>query len=531
MVDKTKSKVGQNVSSFNYQRTGVLLVIISAVSRVFGFIREVLMTKYFGSSAETDAFFFALTMSSFFSIYLVSAVSQTFIPVLSEVDADKSVSTKRFYNNVVHAILLISIILLLLALVFVRPLTSVLARGIARNSYHAFELTVQLSRITMISILFPGLVGVFTGFLQYNRRFLAPTMIGIPLNASYLFYLIFFSERHGIIGLTWASVFASFAQVVFLLPSLKRSQYEYMPVLDFKDPYLRRMGRLSIPVIFSTIVTEASTLVDKSLATWLPAGSVTYLTYGGLINSTLQMVFVTSMSMMLFPAMSQAYSRKQLDRAHRYLDQANNAVSIIMIPLAIFVGVFAKDIVAILFQRGRFDSLDTINTAKIVSVYAFSLPAFSFMRIITNAFHANKDMRTPAIFSVLLLIFNVVFTLLFIKPMGVSGIALASGISSIIVTICLIILLRKKQDFVFISRYFVKTTTKAFLASVACLIFMLLGKHLYNSFVFIKRHNSLAFIVLSLIAFLLYLLIGNLMGMKEIKLLTKSIKTRFIRRH
>ena len=279
-------------------------------------------------------------MSQFFSVYLVS-VSQTFIPVLSEVDTDESADTERFINNIVHVILLVSFALLLLATIFIRPLTSILAQGIARNSPDAFELTVKLSRITMISILFPGLVGIFSGYLRYNRRFIAPTMIGIPLNASYLLYLVFFSDQFGITGLTWASVFAGLAQFIFLIPSIARSQLQYRPILDFTDPYVKRMGQLSVPVIFSTIVSEASIIVDKSLATWLPAGSVTYLTYGGLINSTIMMIFVTSISTMVFPAMSQAFARNELNRAHRHLDRAYAAILIITIPIAVFM-FFAK---------------------------------------------------------------------------------------------------------------------------------------------------------------------------------------------
>ncbi len=526
MIDNAMRITSQKESKLSYQRTAVILVIVSAFSRLFGFAREVLMTKYFGSSSETDAFFFAVTISQFFSVYLVSAVSQTFIPVLSEVDADESADTQRFTNNIIHIILLISIALLLLATIFIRPLTGILAQGIARNSPEAFELTVKLSRITMISILFPGIVGVFSGYLRYNRRFLTPAMIGIPLNAAYLFYLVFFSDRFGIFGLTWASVIAGLAQFLFLLPSISRSQFQYKPLLDFKDPYVIRMGKLSIPVIFSSIVSEASTIVDKSLATWLPAGSVTYLTYGGLINTTILVIFISSILTIIFPIMSQAFAHKELDRAHRYLRQAYSAVLIVIIPLSIFLAVFSKEIVTILFQRGRFDRVDTLNTAKIVSYYSLSLPAFSFMRITTNAYHANKDTRTPALFSILLLIFNVLFTLLFIKHMGAPGIALASGISSTIVTTSLIVLLKKKQGYNFANKDFLITLGKVVLASSVCLIFMLFGRSIFQCFIMSSRLRNLLFIALSLLALLIFFLLGILLKIDEFHSITKSIKSK-----
>ncbi|NLZ46947.1 MAG: hypothetical protein GX896_09690 [Clostridiales bacterium] len=320
---------------------------------------------------------------------------------------------------------------------------------------------------------------------------------------------------------------AGFAQIVFLIPSLKKSQFKYRTVLDFKDPYARRMGKLSIPVIFSTIVSEATVIVNKSLATWLPAGSVTYLTYGELIHFTIMMVFISSMSMMLFPALSRAFARKQLERAHRYLGLAYNAILIVTIPLAIYVGIFAKDIVTILFQRGLFTSIDTLNTAKIVSVYAFCLPAFSIMRITTNAYHANKDTRTPAIFSFMLLILNILFTLILIRFMGVSGIPLASGISCIFVTTCLNILLKKKQGYVFFSRSFVSTAIKVVIASAVCLLFMTIGKLIFQNYISNILYKNLTFIVLSLLTLLLYLLVGHLLKIKEFRSIIRTIKHKF----
>ena len=352
-------------------------------------------------------------------------------------------------------------------------------------------------------------------------------MIGIPLNASYLLYLVFFSDQFGITGLTWASVFAGLAQFIFLIPSIARSQLQYRPILDFTDPYVKRMGQLSVPVIFSTIVSEASIIVDKSLATWLPAGSVTYLTYGGLINSTIMMIFVTSISTMVFPAMSQAFARNELNRAHRHLDRAYAAILIITIPIAVLMFFFAKDIVAILFQRGRFNIFDTLNTAKVVSLYAISLPPLSFMQITTHAYHANKDTRTPALFSVLLLVFNVLFTLLFIRYLGVSGIALASGISSIIVTACLILLLKKKQGYRFFNKDFALTGFKVLLTSASCLAFMLIGKVSIQKFMSSTQLYNLVFIALSLLTLILFVVLGHLLKINELSSFTGAIKSKF----
>ncbi|MFA5585640.1 MAG: murein biosynthesis integral membrane protein MurJ [Saccharofermentanales bacterium] len=507
----------------------VWIVIISAISRVIGFVREVLLTKYFGSSGETDAYFFSLTIAQFFYIYLVNAINTTFIPVLAESSTNESEKTRKVYNNILNAVIILSVVLFLVALVFVRPLTHLLAGGFASDDPAIFELSVRLSRISIINLLLPGALGILTGFLQFNRSFISSSMIGIPLNAVYLVYLIFLSSRFGIVGLTWASVFATVAQIFFLIPSLKRKHFQYMPILDLRDPYLRKMAKLSVPVILSTILTEASQIVDKSIATWLPTGSVTYLNYGGMVNGTVISVFIYSLIMVVFPAMSKAYASGNPTKANKLLTRSFRLTLLLTIPLSIYLFSYSEPVIKLLFERGRFTHEHTLVTAGVLAMYGIGMPTSAFLLILFKAFHATKDTKSPAISSVLSLLFNIALNILLIRKMGVLGIALASSITSITVTILLIFWFERKHKHKLLNFKHLIYFIKILGMSLACALMIGLLFSFTSRYNFAVSTENIIFIVGSLSALVLYFVLGYLLQIDEIRQTIHRLRAKFAR--
>ena len=505
----------------SYRQIATLMIIITVVSKIMGFIREVLMTKYFGSSGETDAFFFALSMTNFFAVYLVSAINTTFIPVLADADADEKADTKRVASNIFNVVALTSVVLMVLGVILIRPLTHILAGGIAAQSQENFELTVTLSRIAMINILFPGILGMFTGYLRFNRSFLAPAMIGFPLNLIFYVYLIVFSQKMGVIGLTWVSVLATASQVLILLPSLKRRHFSMRPVLDFRDPYLAKMAKLSVPILFSTIIAEAGTVIDKGIASWLPTGSITYLQYGGMISGLVISIFISSIATMDFPAMSKAYTSENPEQAHRIMIRTFRIIIILVIPVAIFLFFFSEDVLKILFQRGKFTHAHTLVTAGVLSMYCIGLPASAFRAILNNAYYANKDTKSPALFSLIALAVYFGLALTFIGSLGASGIALASSISVILVTLILVVKIQKRERFRLIDSKGYWLIGKVSLISAICFAVMkfAVGKT-KNLFTF-QYGESIGFVSISFLVGCLFVVLGYLLNIEEIQALLR----------
>lgn len=500
------------------------MVVISTLSRVIGFFREVLVTNYFGSSGETDAYFVSLALAQFFSIYLVTAINTTFIPVLAEAEADKEVSPNKIYSNILNAVLLFSIFLFLAALLFIRPLTNLIAGGFIINDPDTFELSIHLSRISILNLLIPGLLGIVTGFLQYNRAFLSSVIIGLPLNAVYIIYLVFMSGRFGIIGLTWAGVAASASQLIVLIPGLKKKNFQYVPVLRFRDPYLKKMIILSVPVIMSTVLSEASSIVDKSIATWLPTGSVTYLNYGVMVNRTFITVFIYSLAMVIFPAMSRSYAANEPAQAHRTISRSFRLTLLTAIPVSLFMIFYPVDIIRLLFERGQFIHEHTLVTANVLAMYAIGMPASAFLVILFKAYYATKDTKTPALASVLSLVFNIVLNIIMMKWIGVRGIALASSITNLIVTTFLIIHIERKQNFRLFNLNHLLYSSKIIGASLLCVVATKVFYHITSDFNFSGFSENLLFVLVAFAALSLYIALCYLFRIEEMRQLFRWLR-------
>ncbi len=176
-------------------RSALIIVIFTLGSKFLGFLREILIASKFGSGMETDAFFIALSASSLIGSFLRNAVKTTFIPVISEVEYKEGKKGKiKHTNNMVNIIIFVSSILIILALLGTPLTIKLLASGFEGEQ---FDLAIKLTRIGLPMILFSGIIGIMTGYLQSESRFNATAIIGIPLNISYIFFLLFLSSKFG----------------------------------------------------------------------------------------------------------------------------------------------------------------------------------------------------------------------------------------------------------------------------------------------------------------------------------------------
>ena len=174
-------------------KSAIIIVIFTLGSKFLGFLREVLIAAKFGSGMKTDTFFIALSGSSLIGNFLQNAINTTFIPVISEVESEEGKKGKLEHtNNMINVIFSISLIVVVIALLGTPLIIKLLANGFEGEQ---FDLAVKLTRIGLPMILFSGIIGVMTGYLQSDERFNATAMIGISFNLVYIFFLLFLSSR------------------------------------------------------------------------------------------------------------------------------------------------------------------------------------------------------------------------------------------------------------------------------------------------------------------------------------------------
>ncbi|HLR20781.1 MAG TPA: murein biosynthesis integral membrane protein MurJ, partial [Tissierellaceae bacterium] len=422
-------------------QSATMIATFTLISKVLGFLREVLIASRFGSSMETDTYFVAMTATVIVMGTIGGALNTTLIPIFSEIkQSGGREAQKNYLNNILNLIFLTTVVLGLIAFILSPMIIRVLAKGFEGGQ---FNLAVKLNRTGLPIIVFLGFTYVFSGYLQSNEIFGPHAIMGIPYNLVFLIYLLFFSNKSNISTLMVVSVLASLTQVLIQVPAVRHSGYKYSLRIDMEDPYLKKAIFLVVPVLLGSAVHQINAIVDKTLASELVKGSISALTYSSRINELVISVFVMAITTVIFPMLSQAFSQRNKKQVKDILNKGVNIILLITIPATIGMILLAEPIVRIFFERNAFDSQATLMTSGALIFYSIGLVGSSLRLMLNKVFYSFQDTKTPMINGGIAVLLNIILNLLLIKPMGHKGLALATSISAIIATLLLFIDLRK----------------------------------------------------------------------------------------
>lgn len=428
--------------SNNAAKSAIIIIIFTLGSKVLGFLREILTGAKFGSGLETDTFFIAMTATTLITNLFSKAITTTFIPILSEVEAREGKEGKiEHTNNMINVIAIFSFILVVLAWIGAPLIVKLLASGFEGKQY---RLAIELTRIGLPMIIFSGVIGSLTGFLQSEQLHKSAAAIGVPFNFVYIFFLIFLSGIFGIKGLMVASVLAVVSQLLILLPEAKGAGYKYKPVFDLKDRYIQKVLTLSIPVFISVAINDINAIVDKRLASTLVEGSISALNWANKLNGLILGVFIVAINTVIFPLLAKESNNDNIDGMKDIMGYGINLILLITIPSTIGLIVLAKPIIEVAFEWGAFDGGATDMTAQALIFYSVGLVSVALRQLSNRVYYSLQDTKTPMINGAISVVFNILFNLILIKSMGHGGLALATSLSSIISTMLMFSGLRKK---------------------------------------------------------------------------------------
>lgn len=439
-----------------------MVSILTLGSKVLGFFREMLMAAKFGSGVETDTFLVAYTVTYLFSVLLMTAIANTFVPVLAEVEEHEGKEGKvKHTSNMINITLVVASVLIILAFIFAPLIIRLIAKGFYGEQ---FDLAVKLTRVGLPMILFSGVVGSFTGYLHSERRYLSSAALGFPLNIVYIIFLLFFSKEFGIIGLMAAIVTGTAAQLLIQLPAARRSGYSYSWVFDLRDVYVRRVLRLSLPVLVSVTISDLNTIVDRALASGLVAGSISALNYGNRLNVMVYTVFITAVTTVIFPILAKEASQGNMNRMKQVMSEGVNLILLITIPATVGMVVLAQPIVEVVFERGEFTAADTQMTKYALIYYSLGLVASSIQLLLIRVYYSLHDTKTPTFVAAASLLINFGLNVVLIKYMAHAGLAFATSIANTLAAVALFYILKRRIGSVGTVGY-IKVASKAGLAS------------------------------------------------------------------
>ncbi len=403
------------------------------LSRITGFMRDALIAGILGVSGLTDAFFVAFKLPNFFRRFFAEgAFNAAFVPLFSGVLVSSGPIAARLYGEKIFALLFFGLTGFVFLFENMMPSAVFLFAPGFETTPERFDLAVTLSRITFPYIMFISLASLFSGILNSMGKFAAPAGTPIILNLTMIAALLM-ALFEGISpgqGLAWAVFFAGIFQLVWLWVSCHFHGMSIRLVLPKLTPETKSLIRLGIPGAISAGVIQVNLFMDMIFASWLPTGAISYLFYADRLNQLPLGVIGIAISTALLPELSKHVKTGNHQEAHSIQNRALEFALAITLPAAVGLIVLGSPLVALLFERGAFTTLDAQSTGYTLSAFAVGLPAYVLVKILSTQFFAHQDTKTPMKVAIAAVALNFILNCLFIGPLSYVGLALATALSA-----------------------------------------------------------------------------------------------------
>lgn len=420
-------------------------MVFFIASRVLGLLRDVVISHQFGTTRALDAYFAAFTLPDLiFNVIAGGALGSAFIPTFSTALAlGDTPRAWRLASAVLNlALVILTGVAALLA--FFAP--QVVATSVApRFAPEEQALTASLMRWMLITPVVFGLSGILMGILNSYHHFVLPAAAPVVYNAAIIAGAIFLAPTMGVYGLAAGVIAGAFLHLLIQVPWLVRQKMKYTPTFGLDNADVREVGRLMLPRTVGLAAVQINFLVNTILASGLPAGSIAALGYAWRVMLLPEGIVALSLATAIFPTFSAQMARRELDEFRSSFSNALRATFYLTIPAAVGLVVLGKPLIALLFQRGEFDARSTAETAWALQFYALALFAHSGLEIITRAFYAMHDTKTPVVLSVASVGLNIVLSVVLLAPLAHGGLALANSIATVLEMLTLLYLLRRKM--------------------------------------------------------------------------------------
>ncbi|MDE2227544.1 MAG: murein biosynthesis integral membrane protein MurJ [Alphaproteobacteria bacterium] len=419
------------------------------MSRVLGFVRDILMAQFLGAGPVADAFFVALRLPNLFrSLFAEGAFSAAFVPIFAGMVAkDGRQPARLFAEDALAALTTVLFVFVLVCEIATPALLHVLAPGFAVEP-EKFAIAVTFTRITFPYLLFISLVALQGGVLNSLERFAATAVAPVLLNIFLIGTLLLVRPVNGV-ALSWAVTSAGFAQFVWLMASCHRAGLPLRFPRPRWTPALKRLVGLMGPGIVGAGVMQLNLVVSTAVASLLPTGAVSYLYYADRLNQLPLAVVGTAVGIAILPPLSRQVRTGDLAGAVATQNRGLELALLLTVPAAVALGLLAQPLLAALFERGAFRPHEVTATAGALAAYAAGLPAFVLVKVLAPAFFARHDTATPVKIAVVAVAANFALTLILgvALPFAQVGIACATSAAGWINALLLLWLLHRRAHF------------------------------------------------------------------------------------
>jgi putative peptidoglycan lipid II flippase len=457
---------------------------LTGVSRILGFVRDVMTAIILGAGPVADAFIVALKLPNFFRrITAEGAFSVSFVPMYShKMHKEGQEEADKFASNSFAVMTTILAPFTILAIIAMPWVIHLLAPG-----FHAgeerYELAVEMTRVTFPYLLLISLSALIGGVLNAHDKFVPFAAAPIVFNLTLIAALYFLEPmmRTGGHALSWGLCGAGVLQFIGLIACVKMYKIKLHFKLPVFDGDIKKLFKLMGPGVIGAGVVHINLFADIIIASTLPLGSISYLYYADRLNQLPLGMVGIAVGTALLPMLSRAMAGDRSGEANHLFNRALEVCLLLALPAGVAMLIAAEPFIQALFQYGNFDAADAQVTAFVLMGYALGVPAYVAGKVFSTTYYAQHDTVTPVKVSVICALTNIGLALIFIQFMGVAGIALATGLCGWMQFGMLLNGLQKRKKVTFDDR-FQRCAPRIFFASCLMALVLAIVAHLLKDY-------------------------------------------------
>ena len=488
------------------------------ISRILGYLRDILIAIFLGTSVYADAFFVAFRLpNSFRRLFAEGTFNAAFIPSYAEEKLKGEETGKKFANEVFNLLLFFLILLILVIEIFTPFLVYLIAPGFY-NHPEKFSLATEFTRITFPFLLFVSLSSLLSGILNTNNKFAAaaaaPIVLNIVLILSMLFSFYFnqnFAQNLSI-GVTLAGVL----QLIILFIFTRKF---YFPSIKFSfkiGESLKRFFKKLLPSIFSSGITQINILIGTIIASF-QSGAVSYLYYADRVYQINLAIAGIAVGTVTLPALSKSIKMNDQNSVNLIQNKSIELSLLLSLPATFALLIASKQIVSCLFGYGSFDTVDVIYTSSALTYFALGVPAFALVKVLSNFYFARDNTKLPFYVSLISVALNVAISVSLFKKYGFIIIPIATSISTWITVLIYFYLLNSKKFINFENKILLNLLKISFAVILMCLFLYFGLDYFEDKFEYSYNFKLIYLLIVVGLSAGVYLFVANLLGVLNLK--------------
>ncbi len=488
------------------------------LSRVLGYLRDILIAIFLGASVYADAFFVAFRLpNTFRRLFAEGTFNAAFIPSYVSAKTQDQMNGKKFADEVLNILILVLFLIILLVEIFTPYLVYLIAPGFFENS-EKFNLAVEFTRITFPFLLFVSISSFFSGILNSNNKFAAAAAAPIILNIvliltlliSYFFNLDFAKQ------LSYGVTLSGIIQLLFLTFFTRKY---YKPSVEFKiklSSKVKFFFKKLLPSILSSGVTQINILVGTIIASF-EASAVSYLYYADRIYQINLAIAGIAVGTVSLPVLSKAFKQKNILKISNIQSRSIELSLLLSIPASLGLILASEQIVNALFGYGSFN-IENINmTSSALKYFGYGIPAFALIKILSNFFFARNNTKTPFYISAFIVLLNILISITFFKKIGFIIIPIATSISTWIGVMIYIYFLNEK-NYLLLKSYLPKNIFKIILSTILMSFLLTFALDYYSDYLdYTYKYKSVYLLIIVCFVASVYLISCYLTGVLKIR--------------